>query len=145
MVWSLCFFIGSVPFESDVVVIADALGFNFQDWSLDEVVVWERQQSKEIEAFKQEIYEWEQRLGDGDGAELEEWWYLREDIGKSPKCLGDAFEVLLAVIFINANHEVLFGDRWQDDDECLGYNLSDSVEFVCAFHDYALGHWSDRV
>ena len=118
----------------------DALGFNLQDSALDEHILWyAQQQLKEVVRYKEAADRLEETV------ELfDYWWYLRDADVRAPKCLGDAFEVLLVVVFLNANHDNFFKEH---DDVAAAPKLclGECAAFVCAFHDYAESHWKDRI
>eukprot|EP01083_Nonionella_stella_P046321 124027_1 len=117
------------------IVGNDALGFNFQDSSLDEIILWDQQQKIDVAKYKNDIDRAEENED-----EFNDWWYLKDSNIKPPKCLGDSFEVLLAIIFIDSNADSLF----DKDSKHNHYNLMQSVNFICAFHDYAEKYWKHK-
>ena len=123
------------------IVGNDSLAFNLQDNRLDEPVIWGYQQQEAIDKYKDEIYRLEETLL--ESSNIEEWWYLRGSDVKAPKCLGDAFEVLMAIIFINSNHEMLFAENDDEEKGKCEWDLSECAEFVCCFHDYADMNWEN--
>ena len=147
---------GRITKLRSLMVQNDCLGFNFVYFGLYKYINWAAEQKDQVELYKSLIDQLEEQQelsnqemdqdDDDDAAELVDWWYLTEETVKPPKCLGDAFEVLLAIVFIHSNMQY-DGDMNDDMNHNhamhleLKYDLNDCIAFLRTFHDYFAKHY----
>eukprot|EP01083_Nonionella_stella_P175011 608136_1 len=119
---------GEITLKRSNIVSNDSLGFSLVNAEMDECVIWTKPQHQQINEYRKEIEMLQNEID-----KRHDNWYTQ---APAPKCIADAFEVLLSIVFIDSNYKMFENNRVDE------IKLTNCIEFICVFLDYAQRHWS---